>query len=252
VAHPKGTINVNLDRASLEKRLFGSFAAALAAALQAALGVRPEAALELDAAAPAPGGLLWRQPLPPLGGAAWAAVEETGLETAGGKPALLELLGQAFPAMAQTLAAAFGREVTCAGGAESAAAPPPASWAGLQFALDRGTIRVAVGLEPGLFDSAPEFAPAAPPVPGSKTFDLLLDVELPVSVSFGRAQVPLKDVLKLTTGSIVELDRAVAEPVDIVVNNRVIARGEVVVVEGNFGVRVQQVASPNERLRSLE
>jgi len=69
--------------------------------------------------------------------------------------------------------------------------------------------------------------------------DLLLDVELPVSVSFGRAQLPLKDVIKLTTGSIVELNRAVSEPVDVIVNNCVIARGEVV-VEGNFGVRELQ------------
>src|SRR5262245_27739093 len=69
----------------------------------------------------------------------------------------------------------------------------------------------------------------------SQTFDLLMDVEMPVSVSFGRAQIALKDVLKLTTGSIVELNRAVAEPVDILVNGNVIAQGEVVVVEGNFG-----------------
>jgi flagellar motor switch protein FliN/FliY len=81
--------------------------------------------------------------------------------------------------------------------------------------------------------------------------DLLLDVELPVSVSFGRAQLQLKDVIKLTTGSIVELNRAVSEPVDVIVNNCVIARGEVVVVEGNFGVRIRQVISRQERLRTL-
>ena len=85
----------------------------------------------------------------------------------------------------------------------------------------------------------------------SRTFDLLLDVELPVSVSFGRAQVQLKDVLKLTTGSIIELNRSIAEPVEVIVNNCVIARGEVVVVEGNFGVRIQQVISRQERLRTL-
>ena len=89
------------------------------------------------------------------------------------------------------------------------------------------------------------------PEPASKTFDLLLDVELPVSVSFGRAQVPLKDLIKLTTGSIVELNRSISEPVEVIVNNCVIARGEVVVVEGNFGVRIQQVVSRQERLRTL-
>ena len=85
----------------------------------------------------------------------------------------------------------------------------------------------------------------------SKTLDLLLDVELPVSVSFGRASVPLKDVLKLTSGSIVELNRGVTDPVELIVNNCVIARGEVVVVEGNYGVRIQQIISARERLRTL-
>ena len=86
---------------------------------------------------------------------------------------------------------------------------------------------------------------------GAKNLDLLLDVEMPVSVSFGRAQLPLKDVIKLTTGSIVELSRSVSEPVDIIVNNCVIARGEVVVVEGNFGVRIKEISSKQDRLRSL-
>lgn len=87
--------------------------------------------------------------------------------------------------------------------------------------------------------------------PYSRTLDLILDVELPVSISFGRAQVPLKEVLKLTSGSIVELNRAVAEPVEMIVNNCVIARGEVVVVEGNYGIRIQEIVSRSERLRTL-
>lgn len=82
--------------------------------------------------------------------------------------------------------------------------------------------------------------------------DLLLDVEMPVSVSFGRSYVPLKDVIKLTTGSIVELNRTLGDPVEVVVNNCVIARGEVVVVEGNYGVRIQQIISRSERIRTLE
>jgi len=80
---------------------------------------------------------------------------------------------------------------------------------------------------------------------------LLFDVELPVSVSFGRALVPLKEILKLNSGSIVELNRAVTEPVEVIINNCVIARGEVVVVEGNYGVRIQQIISRQDRLRSL-
>ena len=83
------------------------------------------------------------------------------------------------------------------------------------------------------------------------TMDLLFDVELPVSVSFGRTQLPLKDVIKLTSGSIVELNRSITEPVEVIVNNCVIARGEVVVIEGNYGVRIQQIISRQERLRTL-
>jgi len=84
----------------------------------------------------------------------------------------------------------------------------------------------------------------------SGTLDLLLDVELPVSVSFGKAQMPLQQVLKWTSGSIVELESTVNEPVEVVVNNCVIARGEVVVVDGNYGVRVQQIVSRAERLQT--
>ncbi len=85
----------------------------------------------------------------------------------------------------------------------------------------------------------------------SRTLDLLLDVELPVSVSFGRTQMPLKEVLKLTSGSIVELNRTVSEPVEVIVNNCVIARGAVVMVDGNYGIRIQEIVSRQERLRTL-
>lgn len=85
---------------------------------------------------------------------------------------------------------------------------------------------------------------------GSKTFALLLNVALPVSVSFGRTLLPIKDILRLSSGSIIELDRAVNEPVEIIVNDCVIARGEVVVIEGNYGVRIQQIASRHDRLQT--
>lgn len=103
----------------------------------------------------------------------------------------------------------------------------------------------------------PEVAPKPPsqlalPQQKSRTLDLLMEVEMPVSVSFGRAQLPLRDVLKLNSGSIVELNRTINDPVEIIVNNCVIARGEVVVVEGNYGVRIQHVISREERLRTLK
>lgn len=78
-------------------------------------------------------------------------------------------------------------------------------------------------------------------VPKEPAYWRLMDMDLQVSISLGRAELPLQDVLRLTTGSIIELNRSVGDPVDVVVNERVVARGEVVVVNGNYGVRVQEL-----------
>lgn len=84
--------------------------------------------------------------------------------------------------------------------------------------------------------------------PASRTMEVLLDVQLPVSISFGSAEMQLRDVFKLSAGSVVELDRQPEEPVDVIVNGCVIARGEVVVVDGNYAVRIQEIMSRKERL----
>ena len=111
---------------------------------------------------------------------------------------------------------------------------------------------LAAGEDLAAMSDLPVPSPASPPgLPNVNNLELLLDVEMPVSISFGRAQLPLKDVLRLSIGSLVELDRTVSDPVDIIVSNSVIARGEVVVVDGNLGVRVDQVMSRQERLRNL-
>ncbi len=81
--------------------------------------------------------------------------------------------------------------------------------------------------------------------------DLILDVELEVAVSFGETQMLLRDILKLGVGSVVEVDMAVNDPVTILVNAKPIARGEVVVVDGNYGVKVLEVESTADRIRSL-
>lgn len=86
---------------------------------------------------------------------------------------------------------------------------------------------------------------------GSVNMDMLLDVELPVSVSFGYSEMTLKDILRLGTGSVIELDKSVNDPVTIIVNHKPIAKGEVVMVDGNYGVRVLEVQSTADRIRSL-
>jgi len=80
---------------------------------------------------------------------------------------------------------------------------------------------------------------------------LLMDVELPVMLRFGGRQATLREVLDLATGVVLELDREVQEPVDLVLNGKLIARGEVVVVDGNYGLRVTEVASPQQRVNSI-
>jgi len=171
----------------------------------------------------------------------------------------LEIVQQVMSGIAGALSGKAGKEVACESSAERAPSHPDAPLYTFEISMGGAEFRVVAMFSPELFSNA---QPAPPPLPEpaakpslkpvqSNSIDLLLDVELPVSVSFGRAQLPLKDVIKLTTGSIVELNRAVSEPVDIIVNNCVIARGEVVVVEGNFGVRIKQVISRQERLRTL-
>ncbi len=81
--------------------------------------------------------------------------------------------------------------------------------------------------------------------------ELLMDVELAVMLRFGSRQATLREILDLATGAVLELDREIQQPVDLVLNGRVIARGEVVVVDGNYGLRVMEVASPQQRVNSL-
>ena len=190
-----------------------------------------------------------------LGGKVLAAA---GVEDADAECAYLDLLSQAGSGFAHMLMAKTGQEVTCA---ESAACEMPdgREWFCLRI-LSPVPAELAISCAPAWGDiwrqhEQTETMPVLPPVlpPDRRgAFDLLLDVELPVSVSFGRASLQIKDALKLTTGSVVELDRAVNEPVDVLVNNRVIARGEVVVVDGNYGVRIARIMSRDERMRSLE
>ncbi len=272
---------MSANSTSIRDWLLGEFPSSLAQAFEAMAGIRPECHIEAGTA-PGPDALLRRQKFEGLEGAVWLVAAEPDWIAAGnevlraagiedGDPATLkstylETIGQAFSALASSLTERVGSEVTC-GPAEEIAAPPGLQWSQLQLEFPSIKLVLQLAFEPALLEhiahqisgktgtSEPskEIADTRgnAPLPESRTFDLLLDVELPVSVSFGRAQVALKDLIKLTTGSIVELNRSISEPVEVIVNNCVIARGEVVVVEGNFGVRIQQVVSRQERLRTL-
>ncbi|MGC2210593.1 MAG: flagellar motor switch protein FliN [Candidatus Korobacteraceae bacterium] len=144
--------------------------------------------------------------------------------------------------------------------------------------LDRGSdalefelhlLRLTSQAKPPEAAAAPLAQPAAPPAEASaaspaslsagpattqyanRNLDLLLDIELGVTLRFGTRQMLLKDILELSSGSVVELDRRVEEPVDLLIDGRVIAQGEVVLVEGNYGLRILQVATQGEKLACL-
>ncbi len=85
----------------------------------------------------------------------------------------------------------------------------------------------------------------------AQNLDMLLDIPLQVTVELGRTKRSVKEILEMSSGSIIELDKLAGEPVDILVNNRLIANGEVVVIDENFGVRITDVLSPKERINNL-
>lgn len=81
--------------------------------------------------------------------------------------------------------------------------------------------------------------------------ELLLDVELEASLRFGSKEMPLNEVLELGPGDVVQLERHVSDPIDLIVGDKIVARGEVVLVNGNFGLRVTEVAEPRKSLESI-
>jgi flagellar motor switch protein FliN/FliY len=204
----------------------------------------------------------------------WAHIGRSALVAAGvadanpadARSAYLEILTQATSGLAQSIALRLGESVSSLPAKEvkpgetasvssveiTVGEPPPR----MLYLVWSGALEASLAPSKSKSQDLAEvdnLGVKAPELPArSRTLDLLMEVELPVSVSFGRAQLPLRDVLKLNSGSIVELNRTISDLVEIIVNNCVIARGEVVVVEGNYGVRIHQVISREERLRTLK
>lgn len=106
------------------------------------------------------------------------------------------------------------------------------------------TVKVA----PVQFDTLTE---EPPPTPAPSNLDLLMDIELEVRVELGRSSLKIRDVLKLGTGSVVELDKLAGEPVDLLVNDVIFAKGEVVVIDENFGVRITDILSLADRVKTF-
>ncbi|MGH9627108.1 MAG: flagellar motor switch protein FliN [Bryobacteraceae bacterium] len=228
------------------------------------------------------GFLWWEQPLniapesPILIGApalAWSELGTRTLQAAGidlvelanAKSTYLEIIQQSLGGMARAVTNRIGRTVECRKGSEAASVTPENNAISVKlssgalelppiiFSLPLSLCRVLNGSEERPAVPVPSVTPTAaeavlPARESFRSMDLLLDIEMPVSISFGKSEMSLKDVLKLSTGSVVELDRQPDEHVEIVVNNCVVARGEVVVIDGNYGVRIQEIISRQQRL----
>lgn len=85
----------------------------------------------------------------------------------------------------------------------------------------------------------------------NSNLDILMDIELELTVELGRCDLPIKKVLELTKGSIIELDKIAGEPVDLFANGKHIANGEVVVIGDNFGIRIIGITAPEDRIKNL-
>jgi flagellar motor switch protein FliN len=162
---------------------------------------------------------------------------------------LKELAAQAVGALnLKPIAAGAPLAVVAAERRPIGAAPTHAFW----FALPIDgtlTLRAAAWMErrfanvkakPGVAATTPE------------NLDIILDIDLPLSVRFGHAEMTLDALTRLGPGSLIELARSPDDPVELLVNGKLVARGEVVVVSGNYGVRISEVVSAAERIRTLE
>ena len=90
-----------------------------------------------------------------------------------------------------------------------------------------------------------------PETEDQSNFAVLLDVQLPVSIRFGETEMTLEEVVKLGVGSVIELNSGIDQPVELVVNNRTLARGEIVTVDGFYGIRITEITSAGEQFKSL-
>lgn len=94
-------------------------------------------------------------------------------------------------------------------------------------------------------------SPGTPAVEGAQDIDLILDIPVTLTVELGRTKIPIKNILQLAQGSVIELDALAGEPMDVLVNGCLIAQGEVVVVNEKFGIRLTDIVTPSERMRRL-
>ncbi|MBH9575887.1 flagellar motor switch protein FliN [Inhella proteolytica] len=129
-----------------------------------------------------------------------------------------------------------------------------AEWAAALAEAGGGGAAVAEEVQTPAEQVAPaafnNFAPTSLPSTGND-INMILDIPVQLTVELGRTRIPIKNILQLAQGSVVELDALAGEPMDVLVNGYLIAQGEVVVVNDKFGIRLTDIVTPSERMRRL-
>lgn len=129
---------------------------------------------------------------------------------------------------------------------ESKAAPDPAPAAPGNSIVDAGAGNQTVA--PAAFTN---FSDNVTPGAAGNDINMILDIPVQLTVELGRTRIPIKHILQLAQGSVVELEALAGEPMDVLVNGFLIAQGEVVVVNDKFGIRLTDIVTPSERMRRL-
>ncbi|MFA1510816.1 flagellar motor switch phosphatase FliY [Priestia aryabhattai] len=127
--------------------------------------------------------------------------------------------------------------------------PPAAEYIQHEEIQQAAPVHVPVDVQPASFS---EFEHVPSPQGDSRNLDMLLDIPLQVTVELGRTKRTVQEILALSSGAIIELDKLAGEPVDILINSKLIAKGEVVVIDENFGVRVTDIISQRDRINKLK
>lgn len=127
--------------------------------------------------------------------------------------------------------------------------PPAAEYIQHEETQQEEPGHVSVDVQPASFA---EFEHVSSPQGDSRNLDMLLDIPLQVTVELGRTKRTVQEILALSSGAIIELDKLAGEPVDILINSKLIAKGEVVVIDENFGVRVTDIISQRDRINKLK
>ena len=157
----------------------------------------------------------------------WPAAGNFGIRIGGEKLAAIRLAGAVSAELAEALGAAHEAQERSAEPKNAPAQKPQIKQAAV---------------------AAPESSAAM----SGSNLELLLDIKLSATIRFGQRRMLLREILEIHPGAAIELDRNVQDPVDLLVGGRVIARGEVVIVDGNYGLRILEIVSPQQRIALLE